>query len=870
MKLRRRNVPPEYDYYESAAGDSRANPGPVKQDFSEYVAPPADPASVGPFSPVVGHPGYFYNPTARPGSIAPSMVSNVEANPAPSTAPSKVSNVEANPAPSTLSHVVAAGEEYFAPSKVSDVEAVSAPSTISHVAATGTPPFRATIPFPISTLEAISEPSNVSEPSLADADDFHDGLETQGFIYEQPTDKYWKDKNHLDGLGAFNHKRWNTMRCIHFILPNLNDHGQAATPKQASVPHYQTTQAQIQLEIDSFRAAGGEIEFKCYSPDRNYSNDFLNIVNLGVPEMERIDWDALARLAFKESKSDKKRQHKYKDFGTTGGQCTTRVGSESGVAEPARKPGTQDVCIVEAMLALSEYTKNAEYQWLPKGMRPFNCDDPDDPRNKFAQRFHKDCCIPASRVGLTNLENPCGYHVDEMNSSLPQYELVPTFSRKVMVEGTRFRCALIGYSRRSVDEHLVRKDVHGNYVDFVCNEYATFEDERKYLSPDLFSLGEPVMDCIPRFSVVKNPCNLDPWGHYSSVLESTLQLDRKFRLSLPERLSLLRAMGVTPNSSYLYVAAASSLLQQPRAINPKHRKGYRFGLLVANVMRDIHSSLEKEKRQLPPRRFNCYAKYHVPDEREWNHECDRLLLLHLTTPDTKLKSERQTAYKEVRHSLAAIFPYVDVLGGNHLVAIAGTLGLLPLWVTTEIEIHKGRSLNWLLAKFFDDKKERSLIKSDDVISNIMAALKTRYAGEFSRRTVENIVCKVFRRHTKNLSDGLFYDVLIPNQNLYSVHKNQVRIMSADGKSTCKQRAPLLNMIPFGGSYITLKELRTHLPTNWPSWEPSVAGLGRPFLDRLFDLRRDAYPDLPFEVKTKVTKNRWLLDKFGVTETRLLS
>jgi hypothetical protein len=75
---------------------------------------------------------------------------------------------------------------------------------------------------------------------------------------------------------------------------------------------------------------------------------------------------------------------------------------------------------------------------------------------------------------------------------------------------------------------------------------------------------------------------------------------------------------------------------------------------------------------------------------------------------------------------------MDVLGGNHLVAIAGTLGLLPLWVTSEIEIHKGRSMNWLLSKFFPDKNVRSKSKVDDVISNIMAALKTRSDNKYSR------------------------------------------------------------------------------------------------------------------------------------------
>ena len=227
-------------------------------------------------------------------------------------------------------------------------------------------------------------------------------------------------------------------------------------------------------------------------------------------------------------------------------------------------------------------------------------------------------------------------------------------------------------------------------------------------------------------------------------------------------------MAVTPNSAYLFVSAATTLLQLPR-LNQKHRKNYRFGLLMANLMIDIHQTLEKEGRKLPPRRFNCYAPYLVPLEKEWSNQCDRLLLLHFTTPNTKLKVERRAAYREVRHSLADIFPYVDVLGGNHLVAIAGTLGLLPLWVTTKIKIHKGCSITWLLTKFFTDKAERAKLKVDDVILNITAALKTRCSGNFSRRTVENIVCKIFRKHTKSNSDDRFFLILLPKQHLYSVN-----------------------------------------------------------------------------------------------------
>ena len=459
-----------------------------------------------------------------------------------------------------------------------------------------------------------------------------------------------------------------------------------------------------------------------------------------------------------------------------------------------------------------------------------------------------------------------------MNSTLLQYQCVPTFSKYVVVLGVRFRCALIGYSRRSVDDSLVTSGVHGPYVDFVCNEYSKFVDERKFLSPSLFTSGVPI-ECIPKLLMLKNPCNLDPWGHYSSIIEATLLLDRKFKLSLPERLSLLRAMAVAPNSSYLYAAASTVLLQLGK-LNPRHRKQYRFGLLVANLMNDIHQKLANGRRKCPPRRFNCYRKYVVPDEEDWNEECDRLLLLHLTTPDIKKKADRQAAYKEVRRALADIFPNVDVLGGNHLVAIAGTLGLLPLWVTTEIEIQPGRSTKWLMTRFYADETERGSIKLEDVVLNLVAALTTRNGGTFSRRKVENIICKVFRRNNRNISDGSFFDVLFPEQNLYSVEQNFIRVMTANGKKSYKGKQPLLDMVPFRGKYITTKELRTHLPASWPGWDPKVKELGRTFRDGIFDSRRAEYPVLPFDLNFPFdqgdsSRNKWLHQLYVSTDTRML-
>jgi hypothetical protein len=187
------------------------------------------------------------------------------------------------------------------------------------------------------------------------------------------------------------------MRCIHFILSNMTDKGQASIVWTARIPHYQTPLSEMQHKIASFRGLGGNIEFKIYCPDQNYSNEFLHfLVNLGLQDMTAIGWDALARLASKQAKGDKKRQRKFKDFGTSAGQCTTCVESSVGVAKPSFKPGTKDAFIVNAMLALCRYTKKAKLRWIPKGLHPFNCNDPEDSPKKFAQQFHTDCFIPVA------------------------------------------------------------------------------------------------------------------------------------------------------------------------------------------------------------------------------------------------------------------------------------------------------------------------------------------------------------------------------------------------------------------------------------------------------------------------------------------
>ena len=81
---------------------------------------------------------------------------------------------------------------------------------------------------------------------------------------------------------------------------------------------------------------------------------------------------------------------------------------------------------------------------------------------------------------------------------------------------------------------------------------------------------------------------------------------------------------------------------------------------------------------------------------------------------------------------------------------------------------------------------------------------------------------------------------------------------------------MLDLLPFDGDYITLKEFHGKTLLSWPGWEPTVDGLGCTFLEGLFDPRCREYPELKFNLIKRVPKNILLLDKFSSTKLRMLS
>jgi hypothetical protein len=69
----------------------------------------------------------------------------------------------------------------------------------------------------VSVMQSVPLTNVVATITPATDDLVNDGLDTQGFIYEEPKPTYWQNKTKLDCLGPFNQERWDHMCCIHFL-----------------------------------------------------------------------------------------------------------------------------------------------------------------------------------------------------------------------------------------------------------------------------------------------------------------------------------------------------------------------------------------------------------------------------------------------------------------------------------------------------------------------------------------------------------------------------------------------------------------------------------------------------------------------------
>mgnify|MGYP000388264796 CR=1 FL=1 len=143
------------------------------------------------------------------------------------------------------------------------------------------------------------------------------------------------------------------------------------------------------------------------------------------------------------------------------------------------------------------------------------------------------------------------------------------------------------------------------------------------------------------------------------------------------------------------------------------------------------------------------------------------------------KKNRSIQYKKLRELFCSTTLNVDLLITNHILGICSCLGLLPTWVRSEIEVSatKSRYIQWFLEYFTLPSCPDTL---EQIMENLRSTLSSRYGVLFTRRKLENILCKVYRNRTGSTSDQKYYDLAFLGQIFFDCKGDALHILFLSG------------------------------------------------------------------------------------------
>ena len=81
--------------------------------------------------------------------------------------------------------------------------------------------------------------------------------------------------------------------------------------------------------------------------------------------------------------------------------------------------------------------------------------------SKFGQMFDSKNILEALRSAISNVQYPCSCHEDSHNDTHLWFSPMITFSMFVVIDGTIFRLALIGHSRKAIHDYYNRHNKPG-------------------------------------------------------------------------------------------------------------------------------------------------------------------------------------------------------------------------------------------------------------------------------------------------------------------------------------------------------------------------------------------------------------------------
>jgi hypothetical protein len=178
-----------------------------------------------------------------------------------------------------------------------------------------------------------------------------------------------------------------------------------------------------------------------------------------------------------------------------------------------------------------------------------------------------------------------------------------------------------------------------------------------------------------------------------------------------------------------------------------------------------------------------YWEPELPNGQQWEERCSlktlACLRFHAAFGSLVDKKKRSIQYKKLRKHFCSTTPNVDLLITNHILGICSCLGLLPTWVRSEIEVSstKSRYMKWFLEYFNLPSCPDTL---EQIMENLRSTLSSRYGVPFTRRKLENILCKVYRNRTGSTSDQKYYDLAFLGQMLFECEGDALRISYLSG------------------------------------------------------------------------------------------
>jgi hypothetical protein len=467
----------------------------------------------------------------------------------------------------------------------------------------------------------------------------------------------------------------------------------------------------------------------------------------------------------------------FHDTGFCSGVCVTRDGTIDGIAGPRLKPETfEEPEIVKGFVVLSDFVSSVVTKWSGKQRHLFFDPEEPDRHAKFAARIHPDNVLECMRLSVTHTSSKCACHQDEYNSFNPAFSAVVGMSVIRHVRGRYVRIGLNAQGRKTIDESQSKSKMYGPIQDLVHEEYEKMPQKRTVVSRQLLLGGDRYgMD---GFRSIRQKCNMDPMGYYQPFLHYTLKLINHFGLSFPETISVVAAIEVNPNTAYYFAAASEALLTTDASKIPSRHRGYSFGYLLVNLMMNLRDLPSRSQSMKPcGLRFNMYCTPVIPSPRDWDDRCKlktlACLRFHAAFGDIICKKKRATQYKKLRSHFSSTTKNCDVLVTNHVLAICSCLGLLPAWVRREVEIPpSGRVMKYFIDTF---DLESSPDTVDQIVGSLIYTLGKQWGIVFTRRHLENILCKTFRCCTDSGSDHKFCDLAFFGQMMITTQGDDLSI-----------------------------------------------------------------------------------------------